>query len=99
MKIQGHVTFSDAQCQDQRQWAETRTQEVPSELQEALLCCTGDTGYTEKLRSLLFEEKATQKNRSEDKHPEGTCNPSLYHCFKANILFNKFLLMLVPPMF
>lgn len=31
--------FSGAQCQEKRQWAQTRTQEAPFEHQKALLCC------------------------------------------------------------
>jgi len=33
--------FSGAQCQDQRQWAQTETQEVPSERQEMLFSGEG----------------------------------------------------------
>ena len=34
--------FSGAKCQDNRQWAQTETQEAPSEHQETLFQCAGE---------------------------------------------------------
>jgi len=48
----GKLFVSGAQCQDKRQWAQTRTQDVLSEHQETFLCCVGDGAVAQAAQKL-----------------------------------------------
>lgn len=59
VKRQWTALFSSAQCQEQRQWTQNGTWEVPSEHQETFVCHVDDQTLSQsaqKLRSFLFRD-------------------------------------------
>lgn len=53
-KGQSQPLFSGAQGQNQRQWTQTETQDIPPEHQETLLYCEGD-GALHRLLTVVVE--------------------------------------------